>query len=125
MSDFILSHKEVEWAYDQWCNGHTKLQIAIALNVCEKTISRALRGRPRIRPLLIYGEERKDMGIQYAEAPEGTEYAPTYKGRFLKGRYEQEPQLKRKVSKRWLSEGYVELKKITGEEHENQIEINV
>ena len=125
MSDFMLSHKEVEWAYDQWCNGHTRLQIALALNVCEKTIQRALHGRPRLRPVLIYEEDKKDkdMGIQYAEAPAGTEYAPTYKGRFLKARYEQDPGLKRKVSKRWLSEGYVELKKV--EENENQIEINV
>ena len=50
----ILSHKEREWAYARWCEGYTRLQIAMALGVCEKTVQRALSGRPGIRPVLIY-----------------------------------------------------------------------
>lgn len=53
----ILSHKESEWAYTKWCEGYTRLQIAMALGVCEKTVQRALNGRPRIRPVLIYEDK--------------------------------------------------------------------
>ena len=49
-----LSFKQKEWAYDMWCLGYTQMQIAEALNVCEKTIQRALKNKPRIRPILIY-----------------------------------------------------------------------
>lgn len=54
----ILSKKEKEWAYQKWCEGNTILQIAEALNVCDKTVTRAIAGKPRIRPILKYeGEE--------------------------------------------------------------------
>lgn len=56
MSKFFLTKKQVEWAYDKWCLGYTQMQIADALNVCEKTIQRALKGKPRIRPILQYQE---------------------------------------------------------------------
>lgn len=49
-----LSDKQKEWAYEKWCLGYTQLQIAEALYVCEKTVQRALKNRPRIRPILIY-----------------------------------------------------------------------
>ena len=49
-----LSFKQKEWAYAMWCLGYTQMQIAEALNVCEKTIQRALKNKPRIRPILIY-----------------------------------------------------------------------
>lgn len=52
-----LTHKQIEWAYEQWCNGYTQVQIADALFVCEKTIRRALKGRMRIRPVLKAEEE--------------------------------------------------------------------
>lgn len=52
-----LSAKEKEWAYKQWCIGYTQMQIAEALHVCDKTISRALKDRPRIRPILKYEED--------------------------------------------------------------------
>ena len=48
--------KKKEWAYEMWCIGYTQMQIADALFVCEKTINRALKGKPRIRPILIYKE---------------------------------------------------------------------
>lgn len=56
MRKFSLTKRQVEWAYDKWCLGYTQMQIADALNVCEKTIKRALKGKPRIRPILQYDE---------------------------------------------------------------------
>lgn len=54
MKSSVLSSKEKEWAYEMWCLGYTQGQIADALYVCEKTIQRALKNKPRIRPILIY-----------------------------------------------------------------------
>ena len=54
-----LTPKEIEWAYQKWCEGYTQQQIADALIVCEKTIRRAINERPRIRPILKY-EEREN-----------------------------------------------------------------
>ena len=51
-----LDLKKTEWAYRQWCLGYTQIQIADALFVCEKTIARALKNKPRIRPILKYEE---------------------------------------------------------------------
>jgi hypothetical protein len=51
-----LTRKQKEWAYTQWCIGYTPLQIAEALCVCEKTVRRALKNKPRIRPVLKYEE---------------------------------------------------------------------
>ena len=56
MKGTVLTHTQKEWACTKWCEGYTRLQIAIALNVCEKTVQRALHGRPRIRPILRYTE---------------------------------------------------------------------
>ena len=53
----VLSNSEKSWAYDMWCIGYTLNQIADALYVCEKTVQRALKGKPRIRPILIYRGE--------------------------------------------------------------------
>lgn len=53
----VLNHKQREWAYRKWCEGHTIRQIADALFVCTKTVIRAIDGRPRIRPILKYEEE--------------------------------------------------------------------
>jgi DNA-binding transcriptional regulator LsrR (DeoR family) len=54
-----LSYKQIEWAYDKWCIGYTQSQIAEALHVCEKTITRALNNKPRIRPVLKYDKEEE------------------------------------------------------------------
>ena len=51
-----LSNKQKEWAYAKWCEGYTHYQIADALNVCTKTVKRAIGSRPRIRPILVYKE---------------------------------------------------------------------
>ena len=45
-----------KWAYEMWRIGYTQMQIADALFVCEKTINRILKGKPSIRPVLIYKE---------------------------------------------------------------------
>ena len=57
MDGKILTTKEIAWAYEKWCEGHTQEQIAEALFVCEKTVNRALKGKPRIRPRLVYNRE--------------------------------------------------------------------
>ena len=59
MPKHVLDWKQKEWAYDQWCNGKTQEQIADALNVSIKTVSRALHGRPKIKPVLMYPEGSK------------------------------------------------------------------
>jgi len=54
----LLSRKEREWAYTKWCEGYTQYQIGEALHCSHKTVARSFKGRPRIRPILIYpGEE--------------------------------------------------------------------
>lgn len=56
MNSNLLSWKEKEWAYDQWCNGKTQEEIAGALHCSVKTIRRAFHGRPKIKPVLEYEE---------------------------------------------------------------------
>lgn len=53
----ILTPAQIEWAYEKWCLGYTLAQIAEALEVSSRTVSREFEklGRPRIRPKLIYG----------------------------------------------------------------------
>ena len=53
----ILSRKEKAWAYSKWCEGRTIYEIAEALHVSTKTVTRAIDGRPRIRPILTYDGE--------------------------------------------------------------------
>lgn len=52
-----LTQTQIEWAYKQWCLGYTLKQIADALEVSSRTISREFEklGRPRVRPKLVYG----------------------------------------------------------------------
>lgn len=57
----ILSKEEKEWAYTMWCIGYTQQQIADALFVCCKTVQRTLKGKPRIRPILIYERSNYEM----------------------------------------------------------------
>lgn len=60
MDKRILSHKEREWAYIKWCEGYTQEQIANALYVSVHTITRAFKGKPKIRPALKYEPKEKD-----------------------------------------------------------------
>lgn len=53
----ILNWQQREWAYDKWCLGYTQGQIAEALYCSTKTIRRAINGRPRTRPILVYDGE--------------------------------------------------------------------
>lgn len=55
-----LTHKEKEWAYEQWCKGYTLVEVAAAMNVCSKTIQRAIHGRPRIKPILVYERPKEE-----------------------------------------------------------------
>ena len=50
----VLTKEDEEWAYQKWCEGYTQQQIAEALYVCEKTVQRSLKNKPRIRPILVY-----------------------------------------------------------------------
>lgn len=56
MKEKVLTLRQQIWAYARWCDGYTYQQIADALNVCPKTIQRAINGKPRIRPILRYEE---------------------------------------------------------------------
>lgn len=60
-----LTHKEKEWAYEQWCKGYTLVEVAAAMNVCSKTIERAIHGRPRIKPVLVYERPKEETGGNY------------------------------------------------------------
>ena len=55
----LLTKKQKGWAYDKWCEGYPQADIAAALDVCTKTIRRAINGRPRIRPVLEYREDMR------------------------------------------------------------------
>lgn len=50
----FLTKEEEKWAYKKWCEGYTQRQIADALYVCERTVRRSLKNKPRIRPILKY-----------------------------------------------------------------------
>lgn len=52
MKEFLLGHKERQWAYDRWCEGYTQYEIAEAMNVSHRTVNRALRGKVKIKRLL-------------------------------------------------------------------------
>lgn len=56
MNVSILTTRQKIWAYARWCEGYRISDIAEALNVCEKTVRRAINGKPRIRPILRYEE---------------------------------------------------------------------
>lgn len=58
-----LTNKQIQWAYEKWCEGYTQEQIADALFVCGKTIARALKGKPRIRPILVYNSEVENENL--------------------------------------------------------------
>ena len=49
-----LTQREIDWAYEKWCEGYRLDQIADALYCNVRTISRAFRkhGCVRIRPVL-------------------------------------------------------------------------
>ena len=56
----ILTWQQKEWAYDKWCEGYKKEDIAAALFVSPKTITKAMRGRVKVKKPLVYpffGEE--------------------------------------------------------------------
>lgn len=50
-----LSNKEVQWAYERWCEGARVIDIAGALYVGDKTLKREFKRRnlERVRPVLV------------------------------------------------------------------------
>lgn len=47
------------------------------------------------------------MSVQMVDALTNKEFVPTYTGRFLKDKFRREPKYKKRVPRRWLSEGLV------------------
>lgn len=41
--DRVLDDNMVAWAAARWCEGYPIVEIAAALNVCDKTVRRALK----------------------------------------------------------------------------------
>ena len=58
----LLSQKQIDWAYKQWCLGYTYDEIAAALFCSNKTILREfkMRGFKKVRPKLIYDFSQED-----------------------------------------------------------------
>lgn len=48
------------------------------------------------------------MAIQFDYANEGRIFVPTYKGRHLRKKFEEHPEYKTRIPKRWLTVGWVE-----------------
>lgn len=49
-----LTKRQIEWAYKKWCEGYTQGEISEALYVSQNTVYRALKGKSRVRPKLVY-----------------------------------------------------------------------
>lgn len=52
------------------------------------------------------------MSIQMIAAREGKEFVTTYAGRHLKEKLIKNPKYRKRVPKRWVTEGYVEEKEV-------------
>ncbi len=73
MAKKILTAEQIDWAYHKWCEGYRKSEISDALFVSEMTLQRALKGRKRMRPKLVYKYEgvrkvARPINIRLAEA---------------------------------------------------------
>ncbi len=60
-----LTQDQKDWAYEMWCIGATKLQIAEALDCSERTIKRTLEGKKQVRHVLRYSPRWKKDGITF------------------------------------------------------------
>lgn len=56
------------------------------------------------------------MSVQFIDAIKGKEFVPTYIGRFLKTKFKQNPNLKKRVPRRWITKGYVTEQEIENEQ---------
>lgn len=54
-----LTEPQKAWAYEQYCNGYSQSEIAVALYCDLSTIHRAIAGRPRIKKPLYYDFEKE------------------------------------------------------------------
>lgn len=50
----IMDWKDKEWVYEAWCNGYIFAEIAEAYGCCRRTVQRALIGRTKVKPPLVY-----------------------------------------------------------------------
>lgn len=57
------------------------------------------------------------MSVQFIDALEGKEFVPTYTGRFLKAKFHQNPNLRKRVPRRWITKGYVTEQEIKNEQN--------
>lgn len=67
MTNYVLSQKQISWAYEKYCEGYTLDQISAALYICKRTIMRAFKrnGLTRVRPVLVAPDDIR--GEQDAE----------------------------------------------------------
>ena len=56
MNKRFLTAQMKDWIYTKWCEGYTEFEIAVG--VCMKTVQRALKGKPKIKPVLVFPWER-------------------------------------------------------------------
>ena len=61
------------------------------------------------------------MSVQFIDALEGKEFVPTYIGRFLKSKFHQNPSLKKRIPRRWLTLGYVTEEVIKNEQADSGV----
>ena len=52
-SEFVLTHDQIEWVYDRYCEGISGARLARALNVSPKTIQRTLARFDGVFPDLL------------------------------------------------------------------------
>lgn len=58
------------------------------------------------------------MSVQFIDALDGKEFVPTYTGRFLKAKFHQNPNLRKRVPRRWITKGYVIEEDIKNEQND-------
>lgn len=59
------------------------------------------------------------MSVQFIDALEGKEFVPTYTGRFLRDKFRQNPNLRKRVPRRWITKGYVTEQEIKNEQRDS------
>ena len=61
------------------------------------------------------------MGVQFEDAIKGKEFVPTYTGRFLRDKFRQNPNLRKRVPRRWITKGYVTEQEIKHEQADSGV----
>lgn len=50
----LMDWKDKEWVYEAWCNGYIYSEIAEAYGCSRSTVQKALIGRTKVKPPLVY-----------------------------------------------------------------------